>query len=134
MTPTRLVIAALLLCPMALFSQDQPGQSSTSPSIAIAPHSKAPDTLSEPWRIIPRELNLNNPPQLNQLQIFPRVGSDLAFLDDTMCYKIRSYVVARDSKNSDSVHPVKYTTCVPASRYRLKTTEMHEIFQQKDKK
>lgn len=42
--------------------------------------------------------------------------------DDTTCYVISSYVVARDSKNSDAVHPVSYTTCVPASRYRLRTT------------
>jgi hypothetical protein len=41
---------------------------------------------------------------------------------DTLCYAIRSYVVARDSKHSDSVHRVGYTTCVPASRYRLRTT------------
>lgn len=45
--------------------------------------------------------------------------------DDTTCYSIRSYVVARDSKYSDAVHPVSYTTCVPASRYRLRTTVEH---------
>lgn len=45
--------------------------------------------------------------------------------DDTTCYSIRSYVVARDNKNSDAVHPVGYTTCVPASRYRLRTTVEH---------
>lgn len=45
--------------------------------------------------------------------------------DDTTCYSIRSYVVARDSKYSDAVHPVSYTTCVPASRYRLRTTVGH---------
>ncbi len=43
--------------------------------------------------------------------------------DDTTCYTIRSYVVARDSKDSDSTHPVGYSTCQPAARYRLKTTE-----------
>jgi hypothetical protein len=41
---------------------------------------------------------------------------------DSSCYAIRSYVVARDSKNSDSTHPVAYSTCQPASRYRLRTT------------
>lgn len=42
--------------------------------------------------------------------------------EDSLCYAIRSYVVARDSKTSDSVHPVGYTTCVPANRYQLRTT------------
>jgi len=40
------------------------------------------------------------------------------------CYAIRSYVVARDSKTSDSTHPVSYSTCEPAARYQLRTTEV----------
>lgn len=43
---------------------------------------------------------------------------------ETTCYKIRSYVVARDSKHSDSTHPVSYSTCQPAARYQLRTTEI----------
>ena len=45
---------------------------------------------------------------------------------DSYCLNIRSYVVARDSKNSDSVHLTGYTTCVPASRFRLRTADIHE--------
>ena len=40
------------------------------------------------------------------------------------CYSMRSYVVARDSKQSDSTHFVRYSTCQPANRYRLKSAEM----------
>jgi hypothetical protein len=43
---------------------------------------------------------------------------------EATCYAIRSYVVARDSKDSDSTHPVSYSTCQPAARYRVKTTEI----------
>ena len=43
---------------------------------------------------------------------------------ETSCYKIRSYVVARDTKHSDSTHPVSYSTCQPAARYQLRTTEI----------
>jgi hypothetical protein len=42
---------------------------------------------------------------------------------DATCFTIRSYVVARDSKNSDSTHPVGYSTCHPARRYGLKKVE-----------
>lgn len=52
------------------------------------------------------------------------VMSDKRPIDDTVCYKIRSYVVARDSKHSDSVHPVGYSTCHPATKYRLRTTQI----------
>jgi hypothetical protein len=40
--------------------------------------------------------------------------------DGPTCYTIRSYVVARDDKNSDSTHPVSSSTCQPANRYRVK--------------
>jgi hypothetical protein len=52
------------------------------------------------------------------------IASGRRVIGDTVCLKIRSYVVARDSKDSDSVHPVSYSTCQPASRYRLRTTEL----------
>ena len=128
MTPARLVIVALLLCPLALLGQDLRSQSTSSTSIASLPQEKAPDTLSEPWRIIPPQINPT------QFHIIPPANPEVASLDFSMCYKIRSYVVARDSKNSDSVHPVKYSTCQPASRYQLKTTELHETVRQKDAK
>lgn len=50
-------------------------------------------------------------------------GSD----SDGLCFTMRSYVVARDSKNSDSTHPVSYSTCQKASRYRLRTTELPAV-------
>jgi hypothetical protein len=52
------------------------------------------------------------------------VTSEKRPIDDTVCYKIRSYVVARDRKGSDSVHPVGYSTCQPAAKYRLRVTQM----------
>jgi hypothetical protein len=51
-----------------------------------------------------------------------RVGSPVSE-DDPTCYTIRTYVVARDGKGSDSTHPVRYSTCTPADRYKVKTAE-----------
>ena len=45
-------------------------------------------------------------------------------IPEVTCLKIRSYVVARDSKNSESTHLVHYSTCQPASRYRVKTIQL----------
>jgi hypothetical protein len=50
----------------------------------------------------------------------PSNGSDA----DTTCLSMRTYVVARDSKDSDSTHPAGYSTCQPTDRYRLKSTEI----------
>lgn len=45
-------------------------------------------------------------------------------LADTTCYTMRSYLVARDSKDSDATHPVGYSTCQRATQYRLKSTQL----------
>jgi hypothetical protein len=42
---------------------------------------------------------------------------------ETYCFKIRSYLMQRESPDSDSTHLVGYSTCHPASRVQLKTTE-----------
>lgn len=47
----------------------------------------------------------------------PPVETQMA--DAGACYAIRSYVVARDSKDSDATHLVGYSTCRPANRYRV---------------
>jgi hypothetical protein len=44
---------------------------------------------------------------------------------DETCLSIRSYKVARDSKDSDATHPVSESTCLPASRYGVKSAVMN---------
>jgi hypothetical protein len=41
---------------------------------------------------------------------------------ETYCFKMRSDLMERESRNSDSTRLVGYTTCHPASRIQLKTT------------
>ena len=64
-------------------------------------------------------------PEADAGMVLSSLGGDLE--RRPTCLKIRSYVVARDSKDSDSTHPVRYSTCQPSTRYRLKTTEMRTI-------
>jgi len=47
-------------------------------------------------------------------------------VEDKTCYTIRSYVVARDDKDSDTTHPVGFSTCQPSSRYRLKNAQVQQ--------
>jgi hypothetical protein len=56
------------------------------------------------------------------------MGVDGPLDSDVTCYTIRSYVVARDSKDSDSTHMAGYSTCQPASRYAIKTTEERSVW------
>jgi hypothetical protein len=56
------------------------------------------------------------------------MGVDGPLDSDVTCYAIRSYVVARDFKDSDSTHMAGYSTCQPASRYGIKTTEERSVW------
>ena len=43
---------------------------------------------------------------------------------DVTCYTVQSYLVKRQSPDSDAVEPVGYSTCQRASRYGVKTTDV----------
>ena len=147
----RLLMAISLISSASAFAQMQndsstPANQAATPIAAqIATQNPSPfkiDQLSDPF--LP-EQNTESPrlllepfPQhskedevllkLNYGDLAANLNPDARMVvpGDSYCLKIRSYVVARDSKNSDSVHPAGYTTCVPATRFRLRTTEEHQ--------
>jgi hypothetical protein len=147
MTLTRLLAATLLVYSALAFAQTKPDAASHEPAAA---NKLATVASSEPWKIIPNQPMhaTTGTSAVDRLQVdkykVSRSKSDtcslllgpeadagmiLSGLDgqldaDIDCLKIRSYVVARDSKDSDSTHLVSYSTCQPASRYRLKTTDL----------
>jgi hypothetical protein len=41
---------------------------------------------------------------------------------DNVCYTMRSYIVARENRNSDSTKLVGYSTCQTSSKYELRIT------------
>ena len=149
MSPARLLLPILLTC--SLFAAGQSHQpaafllSSNSHQANPAPLQSSFEkaaTPSEPWRIIPEKSELPSgpldrirTPDVNHrtsdgsaLRILPQSGNDHMSISlegpgtDGTCYAIRSYVVARDSKDSEATHPVSYSTCQAASRYRLRKT------------
>ena len=118
MISTYLLTATILICSLSAF-----GQQSSTPST----QSNSPQLENSAWK-------LSFAPSANlvandgSLKFLPpndpiSLASNEQVATDTVCYKIRSYVVARDSKDSDSVHPVGYSTCQPSSKYRLRTTD-----------
>ena len=151
MTLARLLSAALLICAASAIAQDQQSQNSSPSALRVntrftkdlvigedfsplSPNSSS--TPAEPWRIFPDSPTTpvsgqTRPDQTpaDQLKLEVRVRQlesqlDRLSEDGPTCYAIRSYVVARDAKDSDSVHPAGYSTCQPAARYGLKTTEI----------
>ena len=126
MTLARLLALTLLACSLPAFSQTQPAANpnqvadgSARISSAVAP--KASDD-SNVLELQPDGSSRAAKANAEAKVSFPNLSRPL--YEDTTCYTIRSYVVARDSKHSDSTHPAGYSTCQPASRYGLKTTDI----------
>lgn len=152
MTLARLVVAAVVLGSLAASAQVITNRGNVVPghSVFFFDYSTTAATPSEPWRLIPKQsadANSESSPldrlridgyKVSQLKsdrhvdvLWPNAGAGM--LDsslkpqvdaDTACFSIRSYMVARDSKDSDSTHLVSYSTCVRSDRYHVKTTEI----------
>jgi len=125
MTSVRLLTAAVLCCTALAFSQEQPS-SGIRPNRTAEPDKSVQVTIPvDPHEITQFGIDRIGRPFRWGSQIDPMTMRSYGEPgDDTVCLKIRSYVVARDDRDSDSVHLVGYSTCQPASRYRLRTTQI----------
>lgn len=128
MSPARLLIPLFLACSLCAVGQSPRFNSTLTPSKSDPTVATAfPDlqakaaTPSEPWKIVSHDGG-------SSVRFLPGAGNDQISISaagnsgDGTCYAIRSYVVARDSKDSEATHPVAYSTCQPASRYQLRKT------------
>jgi len=46
---------------------------------------------------------------------------------DGVCYTMRTYVMAREERNSDVTRMVRYTTCLPGWRLQYKTAVLESV-------
>jgi len=153
----RLFAATLLASCAPLIAQVQkPTDALTDPAFTAAKNQTSlivspSSNLPERWNFIPEQradLGSNQDAlsrirvdqyRVEQYKVAPgRFGlttSDATLLSDlkeqpgvdSTCYAIRSYVVARDSKDSDSTHPTGYSTCRPSDRYHVKSAEIRVV-------
>lgn len=124
------LLVALCLCSLPAFAQEHLLITENAGSnLQQAPNFRTPPaaTPSEPWRILPKP---NSSKDKVLMLITPEMGPEGITVSqggpleaEPTCYAIRSYVVARDKKDSDSVHPVGSSTCISTSRYRLKPAD-----------
>ena len=100
MLVSRLLLAVLI----AVFSS----------SVVLAEELKRP-TESPSLAVVPESSTKASPELLNFLK---DKNSNL----DSTCYTLRTYMLKKDAPDTDSVHPVGYTTCQPALHYEMKVT------------
>jgi hypothetical protein len=146
----RLFAIALLLCSWSAFAQVQAAAPIDGPLQAGPRYFLLEDFLMPAVAIplVPGQIVADKPQKTDAAQLSgddinllkAKVNSLQALLDanldkgvfitpdgagwgDGICYTMRSYVVARDKKDSDAVHPVSYSTCQMGSKYHLKTAQ-----------
>jgi hypothetical protein len=138
MTLTRLVLATLLACSLPAFAQDQQLLAAQNPdnvaALAASSDSPTPSDPMDRMRIDQYVLDQGKGDfrtgRSNEAKRRTLVMGLNGPLDtDATCFTMRSYVVARDSKDSDSTHPTGYSTCQPASKYRVRTTQQGPVVQ-----
>lgn len=122
----RLLLAALILCPLPVFSQANPA-TNTKSDVLPEFRTGLVTSFPEPGIIVAKSEKdkafVLKSPELESKGI--GLAPDDPLGGGITCLSIRSYVVKRDSKDSDAVHPAGYTTCVPMTRFRLKTADLH---------
>jgi hypothetical protein len=115
MTSAHVVGLALLLTPLCTVAQ----QSSTQQSSA----QQSGDPVKAPEGKANRQVEVAEvqPGVLNPAVSGPILLPPIQVPDtDHVCFTMRTYVVARDRKDSDSTHLVRYSTCTPANSRGVK--------------
>ena len=152
MTLARFLVV-LFVCSLPALAQDQQLSAAQNPdNVSEFTPNQDSATPAEPWRIMsnrPSEFSSNSMDRMRIDQYVldqgkadfrsdrskesmartPVMGLNGPLDTDATCFTMRSYVVARDSKDSDSTHPAGYSTCPSASKYRVKTTQERPVVQ-----
>ena len=120
-------VVSLFLAASA-FASDQPGQASSAGSVeanSLNPtfNEVIPELFSVPRDsgydlIHPQEIhpNFSGPELVHPYRYLPRMNRD----EVTVCYTMRSYLMAREARDSDVTWPAGYSTCQKASRFAVK--------------
>jgi hypothetical protein len=118
MPVARRLAVALLLCSWSVLAQDKQSLSNPSPTAPVAQNNLSHFLADGGFQPVPLDANLDKGAV---------ISLDTDGWGEGVCYTMRSYVVARDSKTSDSVHPVRYSTCQMGSQYRLKSVQAQPV-------
>lgn len=134
------LLAVGLLC-LPAFSQTQPGHviadrplkthlNFVSPRVwssldAPTPHVEGTEVLLRGVSEYRLPMKRATPEPAFPVGRYPAVlRQPIEWADNTVCYTIDSYVVARDGKDSDAVHPVGSSTCIRGSQIHLKSADV----------
>jgi hypothetical protein len=121
-------VAIISFCTVPLLAQARPGDAA-SDNTAVNQFRISPYPQID---LVSQDRREDNSAALRGDQDVERASKDLAereafkeLVESQLptCYTIRSFVVVRDDPRSDSTHRDGSTTCVPASRFKVYTSD-----------
>jgi hypothetical protein len=141
MTLVRFAVSGLFLCSVPCFSQVY-----VSPAYVAPQHSHSLDhtaasplktrdfsafKLSDPWRIAPSQaIELSSGMETLEENGMAKAKSEIdirSSRETRDCFAIRSYLMARENKNSDATHLKAYSICQPSSQYQVKSATEQRV-------
>jgi hypothetical protein len=126
------LLALLLFVLIVFFAAPAASYAQTANAPAIkseTPDSNSPAILPDkPQLDRTRSAPENNERALIAAQPIIEHGGDLVLREpadqDELCYSLRTYIVARDDKKSDSTHVVRQVKCTPATKFGVKSADI----------
>ena len=124
MSPARIAVTTLLLlCASAAAASDQASAPTSIPqngsSASVGPRSFSFEQSPGP----PLDFSTQPQSQPRRFSVGQRLRSALPRPDD-VCYTARSYLYARESRDSDVTVPVGYRVCTPSAKFQVKSADL----------
>jgi hypothetical protein len=140
MTVVRFAVSALLLCSAPCFSQAYVSQAYLAPQHSLDQTAASPFKtgdfstfkLSGPWLIAPNQtIELSSGMETLEENGMAAEKSEIdvrSSRETRNCFAIRSYLMARENKNSDATYLKAYSICQPSSQYQVKSATEQRVF------
>jgi len=127
MSSVRLLVVAFAFCASPLVAQTPTTEKNSDTSLHAKLEMRDAQT-DDPLTLVPpredRQFSLHpDVPGEAQKSESNIAGKDPKGQDDKLCYSMRSYRVKRENKDSDITRPAGYSTCQPAKRFQMRSTE-----------
>ena len=104
------LLAVLLFLVIVLFAAPAASHAQTAPATATTAE------IATPKPSLPLTDRL-----LEEARHYRQFADSLELERDGVCYTMRTYVMAREDRDSDTTHMVRYTRCLPAWKLQFKS-------------
>jgi len=132
------LLALLLFVLIVFFAAPAASYAQTATTSTIQSNGSQSDSLALlPEKLQPAGTRVSEHPLVASQPLLEHNGDlvlresmqDSSLGDEFTCLKLRTYIVARDDKDSDATHPVRKVNCTPARKFSFKSADIRTLDQ-----